>query len=310
MPCRCVAAVALIVIIAIFTTYTPASAVVKQKSFASAEEAIKEMVSALKSGDRNALLAVFGPFSKELISSGDEAADREGRLKLLHYYGEKNKLVDVGDRKAILVIGKEEWPFPIPVVKKGKSWRFDTKTGKEEILNRRIGANELNTIQAILAFADAQREYALKDLDGNGLFEYAEKFMSDPGKKNGLYWETKEGEEPSPLGAFFASAKREGYDGNGSRGNAPYHGYYFKILFSQGINAPKGAFDYKVDRKMLGGFALVAYPAQYGVSGIMTFMINQDGMVYEKNLGRKTETIAREMKVFDPDKTWRQVKNQ
>ncbi len=299
----------IIVAMSVFMVHTPAeAATVKQKSFSSAEEAIKAMVGALKGADQQELLAIFGSQGKALISSGDEVADRQNRENLLKQYEAGNKVVSVGDGKAILYVGKEEWPFPIPVKKARKGWRFDTKAGKEEILDRRIGANELNTIQTCLAIADAQREYALKDLDGDGLFEYAKKFNSDPGKKNGLYWETKGGEEPSPLGALLASARKEGYERGGSQDGAPYHGYLFRILYGQGNNAPKGAFQYIVDGKMIGGFALIAYPAQYGVSGIMTFMINQDGVVYEKNMGKKTEKIAREVKVFDPDKTWKQVK--
>jgi type II secretory pathway pseudopilin PulG len=300
----------LILVMIIFAVCSDAqAAAAKQKSFSSAEEAINAMIEALKEGNEKVLLAIFGPQGKTLISSGDEVADRRGRENLIKYCEEGKKVVTVGDRKAVLYVGKEEWPFPVPVVKKGKSWRFDTKAGKQEIIDRRVGGNELATIQACLAFVDAQREYALKDMDKDGLFEYARKFMSDPGKKNGLYWETKEGEEPSPLGAFFASAWKEGYRPKGQQESTPYHGYFFRILPGQGKNASKGAFDYIVDDKMIGGFALVAYPAQYGVSGIMTFMVNQDGVVYEKNLGKRTERIARAMKVFDPDKTWQKVKS-
>jgi hypothetical protein len=193
-------------------------------------------------------------------------------------------------------------------VKKGQKWFFDTKAAKEEILNRRIGKNELYTIKFCEAFVDAQMEYALKDTDGDGLFEYEEKFWSDPGKKNGLYWETKEGEEPSPLGPLAAEAYSEKYMKQRSSSQpSPYHGYYFRILKAQGKNAPGGAYDYVVNGNMIGGFALVAYPAQYGNSGIMTFIVNQAGVVYQKNLGKDTAQIAQTIKLFDPDKTWKKV---
>jgi hypothetical protein len=219
-----------------------------------------------------------------------------------------NKLVSENDKRVILHVGNEKWPFPLPVVKKGENWFFDTKAGKEEILNRRIGRNELNAIQVCLAYVDAQREYVLKDRDGDKLLEYAQKFISKEGGKDGLYWEAKEGEEQSPLGPLVAKAAKEGYTGKKS-GNkpTPYHGYYYKILKVQGKNAPGGEYDYMVKGKMIGGFALVAYPAEYGNSGVMTFIVNQDGVVYEKDLGKDIEKIATAMKKFDPDKTWKNV---
>jgi len=204
------------------------------------------------------------------------------------------------------VIGKDDWPFPIPLVKKGDSWFFDTEKGREEVLNRRIGQNELSTIQTMLAIVDAQREYAVKDLDGDGVPEYARKFMSDPGKKNGLYWETKEGEELSPLGPAAAQAREEGYKKSGNK-PIPFHGYYYRILESQGKNAAGGAYDYVVKGKMIGGFAVVAYPAKYGNSGVMTFLVNHDGVVYQKDLGKITAKTANAMKKFDPDSTWKKV---
>jgi hypothetical protein len=205
-------------------------------------------------------------------------------------------------------VGSEDWPFPIPLVKKDEYWFFDTMAGKEEILNRRIGRNELNAIQVCLAYVDAQREYVLKDRDGNKLLEYAQKFISSKGKKNGLYWEVKEGEKLSPLGPLVAKAAKEGYIGRKPVGkHTPYHGYYYKILKAQGKNAPGGEYDYIVKEKMIGGFASVAYPAEYGNSGVMTFIVNHDGVVYEKDLGKETEKIATAMKKFDPDKTWKKA---
>jgi len=190
-------------------------------------------------------------------------------------------------------------------VKKGNQWFFDTKAGKEEILNRRIGENELSTIQTMLAIVDAQREYAMKDLDGDGILEYAEKFRSDAGKKDGLFWVTKEGEEPSPLGDLVAGARAEGYTKAGTKDKPmPLHGYYFRLLKAQGKNAAGGAFDYVVKGQMIGGFAVIASPAKYGNSGVMTFLVNHDGVVYQKDLGKNTEKAAKAIKKFDPDKTW------
>ena len=280
----------------------------KQKSFKSPEDAVKALINAVKGNDTKELLTILGPSGKELIFSGDEVADKAGRDRFVKAYEEMNKLVSENDKKIILHVGNEEWPFPIPVVKKGENWFFDTKAGKEEILNRRIGRNELNAIQVCLTYVDAQREYVLKDRDSDKLLEYAQKFASDKGQKNGLYWEAKEGEEQSPLGPLIAKAAGEGYTGKKPVGKRnPYHGYYYKILKSQGKNAPGGEYDYLVKGKMIGGFGLVAYPAEYGDSGIMTFIVNQDGVVYEKDLGKETEKIAAAMKKFDPDKTWKKV---
>ena len=280
----------------------------KQKSFKSPEDAVKALINAVKGNDTKELLTIFGPTGKELIFSGDEVADKAGRDRFVKAYEEMNKLVSENDKRIILHVGNEEWPFPIPVVKKGENWFFDTKAGKEEILNRRIGRNELNAIQVCLAYVDAQREYVLKDRDSDKLLEYAQKFVSDKGQKNGLYWEAKEGEEQSPLGPLAAKAAKEGYTGKKSGDKpTPYHGYHYKILKAQGKNAPGGEYDYMVKGKMIGGFALVAYPAEYGNSGVMTFIVNQDGVVYEKDLGKDTEKIATAMKKFDPDKTWKKI---
>jgi hypothetical protein len=280
----------------------------KQKNFKSPKEAVQALADAVKGNDEKELLTIFGPAGKDLISSGDEIADRTGRDRFVKAYEEMNKLVNENDDKIILHVGSEDWPFPIPLVKKDEYWFFDTMAGKEEILNRRIGRNELNAIQVCLAYVDAQREYVLKDRDGDRLLEYAQKFISSKGKKNGLYWEVKEGEKLSPLGPLVAKAAKEGYIGRKPVGkHTPYHGYYYKILKAQGKNAPGGEYDYIVKDKMIGGFALVAYPAEYGNSGVMTFIVNHDGVVYEKDLGKDTEKIATAMKKFDPDKTWKKA---
>jgi DUF2950 family protein len=282
---------------------------VTQKGFASPEEAVKALVEAVKSGDRKALMAILGPEARPLISSGDKVADKEGRQHFVDAYEQAHNLEPVGNAKVIVSVGKDDWPWAIPLVKAGDAWRFDTAAGKEEILNRRIGRNELNTIQVCLAIVDAQREYARMGHDGGGGPEYAQKFVSDPGRRNGLYWKALEADEaPSPLGPLVAQARAEGYGGKrASSKPTPYHGYFFRILTAQGPDAPGGAYDYVVNGRMIGGFATVAYPAQYGVSGVMTFIVNQDGVVYQKDLGAETSKLALAMQTFNPDGTWKKV---
>jgi hypothetical protein len=265
------------------------------------------MVEALNSNDSKALEAIFGPGSRDLLTSGDPVADKSGRERFLRLYGEENRLEQTDD-EVVLSIGNEDWPFPIPLVKKDGLWRFDTEEGREEILARRIGRNELSAIQVCLAYVDAQREYALKDRDADGLLQYAQKFRSDKGMKNGLYWDVKEAEKQSPLGPLFATAQEKGYSVESSGDQPiPYYGYYYRILMGQGKDAPGGAYDYMVNRKMIGGFAMVAYPATYASSGIMTFVVNHDGVVYQKDLGRNTEKAAQAIKLFNPDSTWKKV---
>jgi hypothetical protein len=278
----------------------------KQKTFVSPEEAVTALIDAAKAGSQEELMAIFGPAAREVLSSGDPVEDKAARERFVKAYDAKHALMREGDAKAVLQIGAEDWPFPIPIIKTNQQWSFDAKKGKEELTNRRIGRNELSTIQTCLAYVDAQREYAGKDRDGDGLFEYAQRFISTPGKKDGLYWEAKPGDEESPLGDFAARATREGYTKTSNK-PVPYHGYYFKILKAQGKHAPGGAYDYVVKQRMIGGFALVAYPAQYGSSGVMTFVVNHDGVVYEKNLGKDTAKVAQAMKKFDPDKSWKKA---
>jgi hypothetical protein len=280
------------------------SAPSKKNEFKSPDEAVQALVTALKAGSNEELLAVLGPEAKELVSSGDEVYDLQGRQNCLEAYNEQNRVEPDGD-KFLLIIGKNDWPFPIPLVKKGNWWMFDTASGKEEILNRRIGKNELDTIQTLLAIVDAQREYAMADRDGDSLLEYARKFISESGKKDGLYWTPQEGEEPSPIGELLANARAEGYASEGALdGPWPYHGYYFRILTAQGSNPPGGAYDYIVDGKMIGGFAVLAFPAEHNNSGVMTFIVNHDGVVYQKDLGENTVELATAMTLYDPDETW------
>jgi hypothetical protein len=297
-------AVALLVVV-LFRGTSPA-AEKTQLTFGTPEAAVEALVKAFRNTDEaksyTDLYTLFGTGSGTVISSGDKVADREIRAKFLRLYDEKNRLEMTGERKAVIHVGNNDWPFPIPIVKAGKNWQFDMKQGKEEILSRRIGANELDAIQTCLAIVDAQREYAATDWDGDGLLEYAQKLQSTGGKKDGLYWEVTPGEKPSPLGPLLAKARSEGYK-KGEK-PVPYHGYFFRILTEQGKDAHGGAYSYLVKDSMVGGFALVAYPASYGVSGVKTFIVNHEGVVYEKDLGAKTAKRASSMKAFNPDKTW------
>jgi hypothetical protein len=295
---------ACILVLFIFAIFegTNVAAPAKQKTFITPEAAVATLIQALRNNSEKDLLAILGPGSENLISSGDQVEDKKQSARFIKLYDEKNFLENAGDRRMILHVGNNDWPFPIPIVKTGNEWRFDIKLGKEEILSRRIGRNELNTIQTCLAIVDAEREYATRDRDGSGLLEYAQKFFSDMGKKNGLYWEAKPGEKPSPLGLLVAKAQGEGH--RKDEKPAPYDGYFFRILTAQGKDANGGAYSYVVKGKMIGGFALVAYPASYGVSGVNTFIVNHEGVVYQKDLGPDTAKKAKSMKEFNPDKTW------
>jgi len=298
---------AMLLILASGVSALAASAGNKQKSFASPEKAVHNLIAALKGNDDKGLATVLGPGSQSLISSGDRVADRAGRAEFVRLYEEKNRIELKKADKAVLSIGNQDYPVPIPVVKRGNAWLFDTRAGKEEILNRRIGRNELKAIDVAHAYVDAQREYAFNERGGVEVLEFAQKFLSTPGKQDGLYWKTQEGEEESPFGPLIAEAAREGYTKGKDDKPVPFHGYYFRILKAQGRNADGGAFNYVVNGHMILGFALVAYPAQYGASGIMTFIVNQDGVVYQKNLGRNSAKVAAAMKLYDPDKSWRKV---
>jgi len=283
------------------------TATAAQKSFASPEAGITALVEAVKANDQPMLRGILGPHGKKLISSGDTVADQQSREAFIKAYSEANKLMPEGDQQAVLVIGQDEWPMPIPLVRSPAGWRFDTPQGEKEILTRRIGRNELAAIQVCLAIVDAAQEYATLDVDGDRIPEYAPRFVSTPGKHDGLYWPTVADEPLSPLGPLLAAATREGYTNSVTRPLAPYHGYFYQILTKQGKDAPGGARDYVINGHMIGGFAVIAYPARYGVSGIMSFMVNQDEVVYEQNLGQNTATIASKMTIFNPDAKWRQV---
>ena len=278
---------------------------VKQKVFGSPEEAMKTLVEMAQANDMKSVMAILGPEGEDILSSGDEVADKADREQFLKRYQEKVDLVKDQDKVSV-IIGNDHFPFAIPIVKKGEGWAFDTKAGREEVLNRRVGRNELAAIEVCLAYVEAQREYASTDREQDGIIQYAQKVWSDPYRRNGLYWEAGEGEIESPLGPFIAQAAREGYTKKGNK-PTPNHGYYYKILKSQGKNAPGGAFSYVINGHMVAGFALVAWPAEYNVSGVMTFIVNQNGTVYQKDLGPKTEAIAKAMTLYNPDRTWKRA---
>ncbi|MHA1518360.1 MAG: DUF2950 domain-containing protein [Alphaproteobacteria bacterium] len=276
-----------------------------QETFDTPDAAVGALIAAVKAGNRNEVLKILGPDGAEVISSGDDVADRNAGETFVAAFDEKHSLESEGDDATVLVVGSDDWPFPIPVVKSEGKWEFDTDAGLEEILLRRIGRNELSAMQAILAYVVAQNEYAAVDVDGRKPPSYAQRFLSSPGKKDGLYWLSDDEEDESPLGPLFAEATDEGYEFSDQP--RPYHGYYYRILTRQGPAAKGGAFDYIVDGRMIGGFGLIAYPAQYGNAGIMTFMINHDGVIFEKDLGPDTVEVVDEIDSFDPDDTWKTV---
>ena len=273
-----------------------------QRMFKTPEQAAAELANSIRSNDLTHIHSVLGPGSSKVIRSGDPVQDTAGRKRFLEAYETSVKIERSGDARVTLLIGSGEFPFPFPLVKLATGWKFDSKAGAEEIVNRRIGRNERSAIQVCLAYVDAQREYATKDRDTDGLLEYAHKFISTPGEHDGLYWETREGEAASPLGPLSTRAKEQGYVNL-----EPYHGYYYKILTGQGADNPGGAYSYIVRGKMIGGFALVAYPARWGASGVMTFICNHRGVVYEKNLGKDTVAIAERMTRYNPDATWKKT---
>jgi DUF2950 family protein len=279
---------------------------VTQKTFASADAATQALIAAVRAKSPDELLAVVGPGSASWLFSGDIVADANDWRRFLAAYDEQHALQEK-DGRAILEVGKDAWAFPAPIVRRGSAWAFDTDAGRAEVLYRRIGRNELDAIQTLLAVVDAQREYAETDADGNGFADYAKRFASTPGKKDGLFWPTKDNEPQSPLGPLVAVAAKEGYSKVKAEAPRPFHGYQFKILTAQGKDAPGGAYEYVVNGKLLGGFAVVAWPATYRVSGVTTFLVSHDGVVYEKDLGPQTASVASSMTRYNPDKTWRKT---
>ncbi|MGA9800072.1 MAG: DUF2950 domain-containing protein [Terriglobales bacterium] len=275
-----------------------------QKTFSSAEEASNALVTAARSNDEKALLDILGPDGKQIISSGDESEDAESRANFVDRYQEMHRLVKEPDGTTTLYIGAENWPTPIPLLNKGNTWYFDTEAGKKEILFRRIGRNEMSTIRVCEELVAAQKEYYSTHQN-----QYAQKIFSDEGQQDGLYWKAPDGGSPSPVGPLVASAAANSYAKSQEQGPTPFRGYYFHILTRQGKNSPGGRKNYIVDGKMTQGFAFVAYPAEYRSSGVMTFIVDQDGIVYQKDLGKKT-SLAKSMKEYNPDSSWQKNENQ
>ncbi len=280
----------------------------QQKLFATPQAAAQALIQAASSYDEAVLLDIFGPGGKDLIASADPVRDKSNAAAFVAKASEKNdvKLDPKAPNRALVVVGNDEWPLPVPLVKKAGRWFFDTTAGREEILHRRIGANELDAIQVCRGYVEAQHEYAAQRHDNSGINQYAQKIMSSPGKEDGLYWMDADGQPAGPIGEAIARALQEGY----TAGKGPYHGYYFKILKGQGPAAPLGKLDYVIQGAMIGGFALVAVPAQYRVTGVQTFVVAQDGIVYQKDLGPKSLELVKNMELYDPDKTWHRTDDQ
>jgi hypothetical protein len=273
-----------------------------QKMFSSPEDASNALFTAIQSNDEKAMLEILGRDGKQIVSSGDEAEDAESRAKFVRKYHQLRRLVKEPDGTTTLYIGAENWPTPIPLVNKGSSWYFDTDAAKQEILYRRIGRNEMSTIRVCQELVAAQKEYYASQHN-----EYAQKILSDEGQHNGLYWTTADGEPKSPIGPLVASAVADSDAKTQNGAPTPFRGYFYHILTRQGKNGPGGAKNYIVNDKTTEGFAFVAYPAEYRSSGVMTFVVNQDGVVYEKDLGKKTEARVKSMKEYNPDSSWRKV---
>jgi len=277
---------------------------IRQKSYSSAEEAAQALISAVRDGKMRGMLEVLGVEAKPVVDSGDSVQDANGRAAFLQAYDAENSLLQEAEGRVVLQVGADSWPFPFPIVAEEGRWRFDSSEGVEEVVNRRVGDNELRTIQACLAFVDAEREYYARNPENDPLLHYARKLLSSEGKRDGLYFEVNPGEPESPLGIGFANARDEGYFAEGAPRPEPFHGYVYRVLTAQGADAVGGAFDYLAGGKMIGGFALIAYPADYGNSGVMAFIINHDGIVFSKDLGAETAKVAGAITEFNPDSSW------
>lgn len=290
-------------------TSVQAASLQAQKAFNTPQEAAAALIQAAETYDVSALLEIFGPDGKDFISSADSTRDKSVAAAFAAKAREKNIVtIDSRDKtRAVLSVGEYDWPLPVPIVKKQGKWYFDSKQGRDEILYRRIGANELDAIQICRGFVEAQHEYALVVHDNSGVNQYAQKIISTPGKHDGLYWQNADGTPGGPISEAIARAIEEGYSPGKASG---YHGYYFKVLKGQGAAAPLGQLDYVIEGVMVGGFALVAFPAEYRVTGVKTFMVDYDGGVYERDLGPDTLNVAQKMERYNPDKTWRLTDDQ
>lgn len=276
-----------------------------ERVFQTPEAAVDALVTAARNEQREELVQILGPKGKKLVYSGDKVADQNGRSRFAASFDAEHSLEQQKDGSYTLIVGEHEWPMPIPLVPVKGGWQWDTDAGDDEIINRRIGRNELSVIEVCRSYVEAQQEYGeMHPVGHHGRHIYAQHLISEKGKRDGLYWPVRDGEKESPLGPLIAKARAEGYDGK-ERKSIPYHGYYYKILREQGPHAPEGAESYiNKHGHMTRGFALIAIPARYGNSGIMTFIVNDDGIVYQKNLGRNTDKIVREITAYDPDKSW------
>ena len=307
-PLRVGAVGAVMVLTLLLSRTSAAPAAPAGRTFATADEAVRSLASVVKAGDMSALLAIFGPDGEDLVSTSDPATGRRHQEVFLAAFAERWRLVDTGRDRKELVIGNEDWPFPVPLVKGATGWFFDTAAGKEEVLARRIGRNELAVIGVCRTYALAQRAYAAQGRDGRPAGVYARRLRSTAGTHDGLYWAAAHGEPRSPLGDLVAGAANDGTDLATARTDrVPFHGYYFRILEGQGPHATGGAADYVVNGHMTGGFALVAWPATYDATGVMTFLVGKDGIVYERDLGPDTATAAAAITRYDPDASWRRV---
>jgi len=276
-----------------------------QQSFKTPEAAVQALVKGAQAKDAKALIKLFGPLGEPLVDSGDPVADKNARDSFLARYKAGNSLDKSDPAKVTLEVGTDKFPFPIPLVSSDGHWYWDSAAGAEELINRRVGENELDTIQSCLAYVDAQQEYYLRNVQKDPLQHYANKLISTEGRKDGLYWPTTGDEPQSPLGEGFANARAEGYLKPGAEKPQPYHGYIYRLLTRQGANANGGAYDYLVNGELLGGFGLIAVPAEYGSSGVMTFIVNQDGVVYSRDLGPDTAKAAQNITEFNPDSMWK-----
>jgi hypothetical protein len=275
-----------------------------QKTFPSAEDASKALVTATQSNDEKAIREILGPDGKQIVSSGDDAEDASDRANFVQKYQTMHRLVKEPDGTTTLYIGAENWPTPIPLVKNGGSWYFDTDAGKKEILYRRVGQNEISAMGVCEELVAAEKEYYAAKHD-----EYAQKFFSDEGKQNGLYWKAADGQPQSPIGPLVAAAVVQGYSKTQNGAPTPYHGYYYRIL-TLGKDGAGPAKSYIVNGKLTGGFAFIAYPAEYRSSGVMTFMVDQDGVVYQKDLGKSTAMLAKAMKEYSPNTSWQKAEDE
>ena len=275
-----------------------------QQFFSTPEEAVQALLKAINEDNIDALLTIFGEEGRSIIMSGDEQADREARRNFEKAAEQLLRVEELDENQRELIISNNEWPFPIPLVKDASGWRFDTAAGVDELLNRRIGRNELEAIAMMQALADAQLTYASEDRDGDQVLEYAQRLVSSPGQRDGLYWSDETEDDPSPIGPYLADA---GDYLEGKKAGDPWHGYFFRVLTKQGANPPGGAYDYVINGNMIAGFALLAFPSEYGDSGIMTFIINQQGVLYQKDLGENTAEIIKSLTEYNPDDSWQAV---